>query len=39
MPKHGVPSETGDLKIQMKVKFPKSLTAEQVETINRIFAA
>ena len=39
MPKHGVPSETGDLKVQMKVKFPKSLTAEQVETINRIFAA
>jgi DnaJ-class molecular chaperone len=39
MPKHGVPSETGDLKIQMKVKFPKSLTPDQVEQINKIFAA
>jgi len=39
MPKHGVPSETGDMRIKMKVKFPKSLTAEQVEAINKIFAA
>lgn len=37
MPKHGVPSETGDLKIQMKVKFPKKLTPEQAETINTLF--
>jgi len=37
MPKHGVPSETGDLKIQMKVKFPKKLTPEQIDTINKLF--
>mmetsp|Transcript_28740 Transcript_28740/g.42237 ORF Transcript_28740/g.42237 Transcript_28740/m.42237 type:complete len:358 (-) Transcript_28740:75-1148(-) len=39
MPKHGVPSELGDLKIQMKVKFPKKLTPDQVEGINKMFAA
>jgi DnaJ-class molecular chaperone len=38
MPLHGVPSETGNLKIQMKVKFPKRLTPEQVKAINEIFA-
>jgi len=39
MPKHGVPSELGDLKIQMKVKFPKKLTPDQIENINKMFAA
>jgi DnaJ-class molecular chaperone len=39
MPKHGVPSETGDLKIKMKVKFPKTLTTDQVDAINKYFAA
>ena len=38
MPLHGVPSETGNLKIQMKVKFPKRLTPEQAKAINEIFA-
>jgi len=36
MPVHGVPSETGNLKVQMKVKFPRSLTPEQIATINQI---
>ncbi len=36
MPVHGVPSETGNLKVQMKVKFPRSLTEEQIATINQI---
>jgi len=37
MPLHGVPSETGNLKIQMKVKFPKKLSPEQAEAINNLF--
>uniref|UniRef100_A0A6U4WZX3 J domain-containing protein n=1 Tax=Hemiselmis andersenii TaxID=464988 RepID=A0A6U4WZX3_HEMAN len=36
MPVHGVPSESGKLKIQMKVKFPKSLTSDQVEQLRTL---
>ena len=36
MPVHGVPSEAGKLKIQMKVKFPKNLSPEQKEQINKL---
>mmetsp|Transcript_32616 Transcript_32616/g.82248 ORF Transcript_32616/g.82248 Transcript_32616/m.82248 type:complete len:365 (+) Transcript_32616:155-1249(+) len=36
MPVHGVPSESGKLKIQMKVKFPKSLTPDQVEQLRTL---
>jgi DnaJ-class molecular chaperone len=39
MPVHGVPSEAGKLKIQMKVKFPKSLNAEQKQQINDLLGA
>ncbi len=39
MPVHGVPSEAGKLKIQMKVKFPKSLNAEQKDQINALLGA
>lgn len=36
MPIHGVPSESGKLKIQMKVKFPKNLTPEQKDQVNAL---
>lgn len=36
MPIHGVPSESGKLKIQMKVKFPKILTPEQKDQVNAL---
>jgi DnaJ-class molecular chaperone len=36
MPVHGVPSESGKLKIQMKVKFPSSITAETAEQLKKL---
>lgn len=36
MPKHGVPSEFGDLKIEFKVDFPKKLTKEQKDKLKEI---
>lgn len=36
MPYHDVPSEKGDLIITFRVKFPKSLTSEQLEGLKKI---
>lgn len=37
MPVHNFPSEFGDLHVKIYVDFPRSLTSEQAEAIDRLF--